>query len=143
MGFGQSISHVFRNYVNFSGRASRSEFWWWVLFNFIISLILNIIDNIIGLHIGGSTQEIVFNNQVIPLVNQGVGVLSFLWFLAVVLPSLAVAVRRLHDGDHSGWWLLWGGLLSIVCCIGSVILFVFYVTGSKPANRWGEGPARA
>jgi uncharacterized membrane protein YhaH (DUF805 family) len=52
-----------------------------------------------------------------------------------------VAVRRLHDTDRSGWWVLWGGLLSIVCCVGAIILFVFYVSrGTAGPNRFGPDP---
>lgn len=137
MGFGEAIKTNFSKYATFSGRASRSEFWWWVLFTNLVSLGLNLVDSIAHLRIGESTTDILIGDQVVPFVNSGVGVLSGLWALAVLIPTLAVAIRRLHDADHSGWWILWGALLSIICCVGAIILFIFYVTGSKPANRWG------
>ncbi len=137
MGFGEAIKTNFSKYATFNGRASRSEFWWWVLFINIVSAVLMVIENSTGLKVGASTTDFIVNGQVVPFVNTGFGVLSTIWALAVLLPTLAVAIRRLHDADHSGWWVLWGGLLSIICCVGAIILFIFYVTGSKPANRWG------
>lgn len=137
MGFGEAIKTNFSKYATFSGRASRSEFWWWVLFTNLVAIGLNLVDSVAHLRVWESTTDIVIGDQVVPFVNSGVGVLSTLWALAVLLPTLAVAIRRLHDADHSGWWILWGGLLSIICCVGAIILLVFYLTGSRPANRWG------
>ena len=85
MTFSEAISSGFRNYVGFSGRASRSEFWYWILFTVLVSIALSIID--FGMLSGNS-------------------VLSSIWSLATFLPSLAIGVRRLHDGDRTGWWWL-------------------------------------
>jgi len=84
MTFSEAISSGFRNYVGFSGRASRSEFWYWVLFSVLVSIALSIID--------------------LALLSGKTTVLSSIWSLATLLPSLAVGVRRLHDTDRSGWW---------------------------------------
>ena len=78
MTFGQSIKTCFSKYADFSGRASRSEYWWWVLFGFLVSAGLGMINEI----------------------------LAGLFSLATLLPYLAVGARRLHDTDRSGWWQL-------------------------------------
>src|SRR5688572_31168375 len=103
-----------KQYIDFSGRAQRMEFWMFVLFNFLVSLGLAIIDAIIGL-----------------------GFLSPLYSLAVLIPSLAVGVRRLHDTGRSGWWLLIG----LIPLIGIIILIVFWVQDSQPGdNAFGPNP---
>ncbi len=101
MTFGQSIKTCFSKYVTFSGRATRSEYWWFSLFSFIVLWI--------------------------PFV-------QFLAFL-LILPSWAVAVRRLHDIGKSGWNLLWG----IIPFLGGLYLLWLYIQESQPeANNWGE-----
>ena len=85
MNFVETISAGFSNYVNFSGRACRSEYWYWVLFIVLGAIVAVIIDEVLGM----------------PLIDP-------LFALATLLPSIAVAVRRLHDIDRSGWWLLLG-----------------------------------
>lgn len=106
---------VLTNYVGFQGRARRKEYWMFVLFNIIISIVLGIIEAIIG------------TNQV----------LAFIYSLAILLPSLAVAFRRLHDTGKSGWWLLIG----LIPLIGSIILLVFFCTDSDANdNQYGPNP---
>lgn len=108
---------VLKNYVGFSGRARRTEFWMFVLFNVIVSVILSIIDRLIG------------NN-----------ILGYIYALAVLLPSLAVAVRRLHDTDRTGWWILIG----LIPVIGAIVLIVFYaMPGTVGPNRYGADPKQA
>ena len=108
---------VLENYANFDGRARRAQFWWYVLANLIISIVLNIIDAVIGLGIGG-----------------GVGVLGLIYGLAVLIPGLAVAVRRLHDTDKSGWWILIG----LIPIVGIIVLIVFWATDGLPGpNKYG------
>jgi uncharacterized membrane protein YhaH (DUF805 family) len=94
MTFQDSISTCFKKYVDFSGRATRSEFWWFVLFIFVISCILNIISYSI----------------------------AAIFSLAILLPYIAVGVRRLHDTNRSGWWLLIG----FIPLIGAIVLIVFF-----------------
>ena len=84
MNFGEAIASGFSNYVNFSSRAARSEYWYWVLFNVLAQVVTEIIDNAV---IGMSVTTAIFS-------------------LAVLLPGIAVAARRLHDVDRTGWWLL-------------------------------------
>ncbi len=82
---------VLRNYVGFKGRARRKEYWMFVLINIVIAILLGIVDGILGWHFGENKES---------------GVLSSLYSLGILLPSLAVLCRRLHDTDRSGWWIL-------------------------------------
>jgi uncharacterized membrane protein YhaH (DUF805 family) len=141
MGFAGSITTVFGKYATFSGRASRPEFWWWILFLIIVGFVFNVIDAVTGLRYGAGSTDFTFNGQTVPLTNTGFGVLSTIWSLAVLLPYLGVTVRRLHDAGHSGWWLLWGYLLALVCCIGFIILLVFMLQPSQQGdNKYGPPP---
>lgn len=138
MSFGASVKHVLSNYATFNGRASRSEFWWFYLFIVIVSAILNVIDSAIGLRVGASAEEIIINGSAIPFVSTGVGVLSTIFAIAMLLPFLAVGVRRLHDSDKSGWLLLLGYVLICACGIGIILLIVLWVLRSTPGdNRYG------
>ena len=112
---------VKNHYADFSGRARRSEYWYFVLFYVLIDFGLAIVDRITGLHAGAS----------------GVGVLVGIFVLAMLIPSIAVAVRRLHDTDRSGWWLL----IALIPLIGAIVLLVFYVQeGSAGDNQYGPSP---
>ncbi|MGI9196981.1 MAG: DUF805 domain-containing protein [Candidatus Nanopelagicales bacterium] len=146
MSFGQSIKHVFSNYATFQGRASRSEFWWWYLFTGIVSFILFVpaipwYTN----WVNAMSSQMGDASMVMPaptgLATLGL-VLTVVWTLAILLPTIAVAARRLHDTDRSGWWLL---LWFLSCCaIGPIILLIFWIMPSTPGpNRFGEGPAQA
>ena len=112
---------VLRNYVGFSGRARRTEFWMFTLFNMVASIITQLIDRIFGWEDWSAYA----------------GPVTTLYFLAVFLPSLAVAVRRLHDTNRSGWWLL----LGLVPLVGFIVLIVFYAqAGNSGANKYGADP---
>lgn len=109
---------VLRNYAVFSGRARRKEYWMFVLFNVIFGGVAVVIDNAIG---SGEPS----------------GVVSGLYSLAVVIPSIAVTVRRLHDVGKSGWWIL----IAIVPLIGSIWLLVLLASDSEPGeNQYGPNP---
>ncbi len=111
------------NYVGFTGRANRSEYWFFTLFNVLFSLALLFGDIAIG----------TFDEQ------SGAGVLSSLYGLAVLLPGLAVTTRRLHDTNKTGWYLL----LGLIPCIGAIILLVFLVQeGTAGPNDYGSDPNR-
>ena len=111
-----------KNYVGFSGRSRRSEYWYFTLFYLVIAIVLSVLDGIV---FGGSGD------------GKGTPVLSGLFMLAMLLPSIAVGIRRLHDTDRSGWWLLIG----LVPLIGFIVLIVFFVQDSKPGdNRFGPNP---
>lgn len=115
---------VLKKYAVFSGRARRKEYWYFVLFNIIVSIVLGVIDGVTGS----------LNAQT------GLGLLSGIYSLAILIPSIAVSVRRLHDTDRSGWWLL----IVLVPLVGAIILLVFAVQDSKPgANQFGENPKEA
>ncbi|WP_201615993.1 DUF805 domain-containing protein [Psychrobacter urativorans] len=107
-----------RNYVNFSGRARRKEYWYFVLVQFILMFIAMVLD------------AVIFNSET--------GLFYVLVALGLFLPSIAVGVRRLHDTSRSGWWLL----MSLIPLIGTIILLVFFASDTKPeTNRWGP-PAK-
>ena len=110
-----------KKYATFSGRARRKEYWNFVLFCLLINIVLGLVDQATGFVIG----------------KDGNGIFTSLFTLAMLLPSLAVTVRRLHDTGHSGWWLLLGALP----ILGSAILFVFFIRDSDPGtNEYGENP---
>jgi uncharacterized membrane protein YhaH (DUF805 family) len=129
MGFGQAISTCFSKYVTFQGRARRSEFWWWVLFIVIGSMIAGFLDGLFSTtySFGGEEDVTVYTQT---------GWIGSVFFLVTLLPGISVAVRRLHDTDKSGWWW-WLGFL---CFIGWIVLFIFYVSDSGPDNRFGPNP---
>lgn len=135
MSFGQAISSGFKKYAVFRGRASRSEFWYWVLFYIIVGIIVSILDNLFGFQINTVT-DLETGESVTAVYNPGW--LSSIWSLVVLLPTIAVSVRRLHDVNKSGWW--WW--LGIICCIGPLILiFAFYIKqGDAGDNNYGPPP---
>ena len=111
-----------KNYVGFSGRSRRSEYWYFTLFYLVIAIVLSVLD---GILFGGSVD------------GKGTPVLSGLFMLAMLLPSIAVGIRRLHDTDRSGWWLLIG----MIPILGAIVLIVFFVQDSKPGdNHFGPNP---
>lgn len=129
MTFAEAIKTNFSKYVTFSGRAPRSEFWWWALFTFIGNLIFGAIDMaLFGTTItepGSFSMETHFS----PFA----GIFS----LVILLPSISVAVRRLHDTDRTGWW--WWLLL--IPIIGIIVLIIWWATqGTRGPNRYGEDP---
>ena len=116
MSFSDAIKTVFSQYATFSGRARRSEYWWFYLFAVIAYIIAAGLD------------MIVFGGR---------GAFEVILWLAIILPVLAVSVRRLHDTGRSGWWLL----LSFIPLVGTIILIVWYCgEGTSGPNRFGEDP---
>lgn len=112
---------VLKKYATFSGRAQRAEYWYFVLFYILISVVLTVVDDITG----------TFSTEF------GMGLLSGLLALALLIPSIAVSVRRLHDTGRSGWWLL----LVLIPFIGAIVLIIFMVQNSSPdANEYGPNP---
>jgi uncharacterized membrane protein YhaH (DUF805 family) len=105
---------VLKKYAVFEGRARRKEYWMFVLFNLIVSVVLSILGRFAGLI-----------------------VLSWIYSLALFIPSLAVSIRRLHDTNRSGWWIL----ITLIPIIGAIILLVFLVQDSDPQeNQYGSNP---
>lgn len=129
MTFGQAVRTVFSKYATFSGRAPRSEFWWWALFTWLGNIVLSMVDSMLF-----GTVEVVpgaFS------AHTSTPIFSSIFALVTLLPSLAVAVRRLHDTDHSSWWLL----LWFIPVVGWIVLLVWFVTeGSRGDNRFGPDP---
>ena len=126
MSFTEAVKTVFSKYATFSGRARRSEYWWWWLFVAVVAVILSLIDNAIGLHISDAT---IMGLQVS-------GLLTLIFGLVTLIPGIAVTVRRLHDTGRSGWW--W--LLSLLCGIGAIIVFIMCLMDSGPDNEYGPNP---
>lgn len=119
----KAVRRVLSNYATFQGRAPRAEFWWWALAMFILFAILSLIDGILIAPLLGFSAFSEDAGQPI----------STLVSLALLLPSLALAARRLHDIGRSGWWLL----LALVPLIGSLVLLYFYVQPSDGENAYG------
>jgi len=128
MGFGQAVSTVFSKYATFSGRARRSEYWWWWVFTILVTAIAFIADGVL------KTNTLEGSGGV------KIGWIYLIVSLVLIIPSIAVTFRRLHDTGRSGWW--W--LLSAICLIGAIILFIFCISDSKPGtNEYGPNPKGA
>jgi uncharacterized membrane protein YhaH (DUF805 family) len=111
-----------RRYAEFSGRSQRKEYWMFFLFQVIVAVVLGIIEGMLGLT---------------GMVAGVYGPLTVLFWLAVLIPGIAVGIRRLHDTDRSGWWLL----LAFVPLVGAIVLLVFFVSdGTHGPNRFGPDP---
>jgi uncharacterized membrane protein YhaH (DUF805 family) len=111
-----------RKYAEFHGRARRSEYWFFILFTAIVGAVAGILDAIFGLRSGAQYG--------------GTGPIQGLLQLALLIPTLAVGARRLHDTGRSGWWQLIG----LIPIVGWIILIVFFVQDSQPANQHGPNP---
>ncbi|MCL2913240.1 DUF805 domain-containing protein [Shewanella corallii] len=107
---------AWKKFAEFNGRARRKEFWMFLLFNFIVSIVLTLVDNMLGIMMLGS-----------------------IYSLAVLIPSLAIGARRLHDTGRSGWWQL----LYLLPVIGFIVLIVFFVQDSHDENDYGANPKMA
>lgn len=119
MSFTAAVTSVLNNYANFQGRATRSEYWYWFLFYILLSAATNIVD---------AGLRHVF------LIHGLFSIIAALIYLFLFVPNLAVGVRRLHDLDKSGWWLL----LVFIPLVGPIILLVWFCTSGTPgANQYG------
>ena len=115
---------AFKKYAVFSGRSRRKEYWSFVLFNIIVSIVLAGIDALLGTFSSASN----------------IGLLSGIYSLAVLIPTLALTVRRLHDTDRTGWWIL----IVLVPFIGWIVLLVFALLDGTPgSNSYGPNPKGA
>jgi uncharacterized membrane protein YhaH (DUF805 family) len=113
-----------QKWADFSSRARRREYWFFVLIYIVIYIVLTVIDMMVGLADPAT----------------GVGVLGGIFALAMLIPSISVGVRRLHDTNRSGWWLLIG----LIPIIGALVLLVFFLLDSQPGdNRFGPNPKAA
>lgn len=115
------IDVVKNKYAKFDGRAGRKEFWYFILVNIIIIFTLSLIDGLTG----------TFSSEI------GMGLLSGIYTVVVLIPGIAVSIRRLHDSGLCGWWIL----LGIIPIIGGLILIILYVRDSTDeANKYGPNP---
>lgn len=115
MSFQDAVRSALTQYVTFSGRARRSEYWFFALFNFLVLMVASFIDRAIGLN------------------SALYGVVA----LALLLPGLAIGARRLHDTNRSGWFLL----LGLIPFVGAIVLIVFFVQDSQAgSNQYGPSP---
>jgi uncharacterized membrane protein YhaH (DUF805 family) len=111
---------VLRKYADFSGRARRKEYWMFFLVNLLIAIVLGMVEGILG-----------------PFSSSNHSVLANLYNLAVLIPSLAVGARRLHDTGRSGWWLL----IALIPVLGVLVLLVFFAQDGDPnPNEYGPNP---
>src|SRR5919107_5806283 len=112
MGFGQSIKTCLNKYATFSGRAQRSEYWYFFLFMMIVNIVTSILDS---------------------AILEDLPIFSLLATLALLIPSISVSVRRLHDTDRSGWWLL----LGFIPVVGVIVLIIFFCQrGTVGSNQF-------
>lgn len=109
-----------KKYAVFSGRAQPAEFWFFYLFSFIITIGLIVIDIILGLY-----------NE-----DTGMGFISTIYSLLVIIPGLAVGARRLHDIGKTGWWQL----IAIIPIIGTILLIIWWASNGKEENQYGKNP---
>ena len=116
MGFMEAVKTVFARYVDFQGRSPRSEYWWFYLFTFICNIVINVVS--------AASPEVGL-------------ILIIIFVLATLIPSIAVSIRRLHDLDKSGWWIL----IALVPIVGAILLIVWFCTkGTDGDNRFGPDP---
>lgn len=122
MNFTQAVSVCLNRYTDFRGRSRRSEYWWFALFNFIVEGIVPLLIGIIAYYWGGLQLALILYATAATLIS-----------LLLLLPTLAVTVRRLHDTGHSGWWIF----ISLVPLIGSIWLLVLLLSDSAEENQYG------
>lgn len=114
MDFMSAVKHVFANYANFQGRARRSEYWWFYLFAIICNVVASVVDASIGLPI-----------------------LSIVVLLGLLIPGIAVSVRRMHDIGRSGWWIF----IVLIPLVGIILYIYWFVQrGTVGSNEWGADP---
>ena len=126
MSFFDAIENVFRNFINFSDRASRSEYWWFQLFFFVALATADFIDEMFAITLDG--PEDIFGS---------------IAFLGLIIPNLAVTVRRLHDLGYSGWFILLVFIPCLGSIIGLVILVFMMVDGESQINVYGTVPTNS
>ena len=153
MSFGEAVKTCFKKYATFSGRARRSEFWWFNVLNMILAGVSSCMFNwkmSVKSDIESRAMEAIFDQDKMDAILAEASafdnkfavimIVVLVLFLLLLLPSLAVAARRLHDTGRSGWLILLG-IIPIVNIVGAIVLFVFNVQDSKPEeNKFGPSP---
>jgi uncharacterized membrane protein YhaH (DUF805 family) len=120
----------YKRYFDFSGRSRRKEFWMWVLFYVIVAVVCNLLDSALGL--GGTTtsySDVTDSGVSMGYSSRG-GILAMIWGLVNLIPAIAVSVRRVHDHDKSGWFIL----------IPIYNLILYCMEGTRGPNRFGPDP---
>lgn len=138
--FPKAFTRFWKKYATFSGRASRSEYWWWALWAFLVTFVLGLIGSVIAIATGdysaassaSSTGAGASFNTDSPLATGLLG----LWYLAILVPSIAIQVRRLHDANFRGWWVL----LNLVLFLGQLAVFIFTLLPSNPQGQRFDRP---
>lgn len=117
MGFADALKSFFSRYTDFKGRSSRSEYWWPQLAFFLVGIVIGVLTAVVGETVGN--------------------ILLGIFYLVILIPGIAISIRRLHDLDKSGWWLL----IALIPLIGALVLLFFFVQrGTVGGNRFGEDP---
>ena len=117
----EHFTHAIKNYATFTGRATRQQYWMFILFYLLIYIGLTILEMAVGLYD----------------IETQMGLLTTIYSLGLLIPSLAILARRLHDIGRSGWWIL----LIVIPLIGVIVLIVFALIDSeKEENQWGASP---
>jgi len=133
--FAVAFTRFWQKYATFSGRASRSEYWWWYLVAFVVNLVFNLLSFLLG----GYGYQL---DQSYAPPSAGAIVVFSLWAvfgLVTIVPSLALLARRLHDTDHSAGWIF----IALVPFVGGIILLVFTLMGPNPAGARFDRPRAA
>ena len=134
MNFMDAVKSGYQNYVNFAGRSSRSAFWWWALFQVIVSVVIGAVEG------GGWSQMSGGMSGGMMEAGFNAGPIAIVWSLANLLPGLALAVRRMHDIERSGWWVL----INLIPLVGVIIYLVWACQkGTSGTNRFGADPLAA
>lgn len=158
----------FKHYADFSGRARRREYWWFVLINFIIGILLMIgyFPQYLNIMMEPSEDPMESMQQMFTLYTNPFYIISLVYSLAILIPNLAVWTRRLHDIGRSGWWIVIFFVLAfvfailagigagldkawLICIAGILVLaiciinIVWLFLDSKPQNKWGPNPKEA
>ncbi|AXH35012.1 DUF805 domain-containing protein [Humibacter sp. BT305] len=123
---GEAVSRFWKKYATFSGRASRSEYWWWYLVSVVVNTVFNILAYVMGGY--GVQMDGAYAAPRIGVIL--LFVLWGLWGLATIVPGFALLARRLHDTDRSGFWIF----LLLVPFVGGIIIFVFTLLGPVPSG---------
>ncbi|MDF2443968.1 MAG: hypothetical protein JWR01_2171 [Subtercola sp.] len=125
--FGEAVRRFYRKYATFSGRASRAEYWWWALVSAVVTTVLQVIVQAGG--IGRLNSDGTMGNP--GPVAVLAAIVFFVWTLAVIVPTIALTMRRLHDTNHSGWWVL----IALIPLVGGIILLVFTLSAPVPEGE--------
>ena len=134
--FWQAVKICFRKYATFSGRAQRSEFWWWYLFIILGTLIFGILDAGLASIIRPEEEPVLFRGR--EVAEEPVTLFRMIFFVNILLPHIAVTARRLHDIDKSGWWQC---LALMIFPIITLIIW-WAAKGTEGDNRFGADPLK-